>query len=137
MPAQSMGVVRRQAGLCSLGSSAQATLADDIRERFNKLWLRLAAGGTSVMELTEAGEGNGSLRRVIDDDWMDEARGRFVHVAKSFQRAIPFPDKDAFIALVGVCGDHRNEDVARGDVLLDHRPPRIAGFEASLVKPNI
>src|SRR6266481_2240701 len=136
-PARSTGAARQQAGLCSLGRSVQAALADDIRERFNELRLRLAAGGASVMELAKASKGNGAFRCIIHDDWMDEAGSRFVHVAKSFQRPIPFPDKDAFIALVGVCGNHRNKDVASGDVLLDHRPPRIAGLEASLVKPNI
>ena len=80
------------------------------------------------MEVAEAGEGDGTLRGVIDDDWMDEACSRFVHVPQSFQRAIPFPNKDAFIALVSVCGDHRNKDIASGDVLLDHRPPGIAGL---------
>ena len=80
------------------------------------------------MEVAKAAEGDGPLRGVIDDDWMDEACSRFVHVPQSFQRAIPFPNKDAFIALVSVCGDHRNKDIASGDVLLDHRPPGIAGL---------
>src|SRR5262249_55728967 len=113
------------------------TLADDISERLNEFRLRLAAAGASVMEVAETGEGNGTLRGIIDDDWMDEACGRFVHVPESFQRAIPLPDKDAFIALVGVCRDHWNKHITRRDVLLDHRPPWIAGLEACLVKPNL
>ena len=49
-----------------------------------------------------------------------------------FQGAVPFPDEDSFVALVGVRGNHGNEHVAGGDVLLDDRPPRIAGPEPPL-----
>src|SRR5215471_6149119 len=118
MPAQSTDAARRQAGVCSLRGSTQPMLANDIRERLNKLRLRLAARSASIMEVAEAGERDGTLGGVIDNDWMDEAGGGFVHVPKSFQCAIPFPNKDAFSAFVGVCGNHWNKDVASGDVLL-------------------
>src|SRR4029077_4115341 len=89
------------------------------------------------MELSKAAEGNGALRSVINDDGMDEAGGGFVHVPEPVQRTIPFADEDAFFALVGVCGDHGDENVAGGDVLFDDRPPGIAGLEAPFVEPDL
>ena len=78
-----------------------------------------------------------ALRRVIDDDRMDEPGGGLVHVPEPVQRAVPFANEDAFLALVGIRGDYGDKDVAGGNVLLNDRPPRIAGLKASFVKPRI
>jgi hypothetical protein len=78
------------------------------------------------MELSKASEGDGTLRGGIDDDGMDEAGSGSVHVPEPVQRPIPFADEGAFFALVGVRGDHGDENVAGGDVLFDDGPPGIA-----------
>ena len=88
------------------------------------------------MELSKAAEGDGTLRGVIDDDGMDESGGGFVHVPESVQRAVPFADEDAFFALVGIRGKYGDKDVASCDILLNDRPPGIAGPKASFVAPS-
>jgi hypothetical protein len=54
------------------------------------------------MEFSKAAESDGSLRGIIDNEGMNEAGGGSVHIQEPIQRAIPFPDENAFFAPVGV-----------------------------------
>jgi hypothetical protein len=68
---------------------------------------------------------------------MPKPGGGFVHVAALVQGAVSFADENAFVALVAVRGDRRDETAAGGDFLLDDRPLLIAGLEVPFVKPDI
>src|SRR5207244_5924778 len=121
-------VANRQtaSGARSLGGSPQATFANDGRQGFDKVFLRLAAGRATVMKPAEAAKGHGPLRSVVYNHRMNQAGAGFVHVFEPLQSAVPFADEDAFIALVAVYRDHSQKDVAASDVPFDHWPPRVA-----------
>src|SRR3954454_2492640 len=78
----------------SLGRGLEPAFAHDVGQRLDEFRLRFPTLRPRVMELAKAAETDRVFRRLIDDDRMDKPGCGAIHVAQSFQSAVPFANEN-------------------------------------------